>query len=323
MKSYRHRAHGFTLLEMLVVLSIISMLMGLGVGVYLRITANLTPSLAIGRIKTLLRQARNTALREASPSVVTVDVKEQTVLATASRTVAYWHCEDGEGAFGRNLSPVRGAFVAGGRIGNALKIEEGGYADAGTGPELDVREGLSIEAYVKPDSVRAQTIARKGEAYVFGITGDGYLTAHLSLAGGSREELVAEKGAIPDDRWSRVGVLYNRVVLALYVDGREVARKEVTRRLEPEPTATFTIGAKSGTFVGLVDEVRVREILASEAVHMPQELQLVGGGDSIVVFDAAGGLDPEWHAGPVKIPMKLALGGEARQVSVSVLGTVE
>jgi prepilin-type N-terminal cleavage/methylation domain-containing protein len=314
------RERGFTLLEMLVVLSIVSLLLGLGVGIYLRLAANLTPSLAIGRLKTLLRQARNTAVRESSPSVVSIDAKSQTVLATASRTVAYWHCEDSAGAFGRNLSVSHGAFVPG-RIGNALQLQEGGFAEAGTGPELDVRDGLAIEAYVKPDAVRAQTIARKGDAYVFGITGDGFLSARLGLEGGTRFEIVADHGAVPVDRWSRVALFYDRTIATLSIDGREVARKAETRRFEIDPTAPFSIGSRTATFVGLVDEVRVREVLASEKISLPEELRIVGG-DSLVVFDASGALDPSWHTGPAKISMKLQ-SGEAREVDVSVLGTVE
>jgi prepilin-type N-terminal cleavage/methylation domain-containing protein len=318
---HRSAARGFTLLEMLVVLSIVGLLMGLGIGVYLRLAAGLTPSIAVGRVKTLLRMARNSAVREGSPAVVHLDARGQSVRATSSRTVAYWHCEDGTGAFGRSFTPVRGTIVPEGRIGNGLRLDDGGFADCGTGPELDLREGLSIEAYVWPREVQAQTIVRKGDAYVFGMTGEGFLTGRVTLEGGTREEVVAETGALRADRWSRVGFFYNRAVLALYVDGRQVASRVETRRLEPDPKAPFLIGDRSSSFTGIVDEIRVREVLTSEAVKLPEEVTLEGE-DGLVVFDPSGKLDPAWHSGPVRIPLRF-FSGDAREIAVNVLGTVE
>ncbi len=312
---------GFTLIELLVVLCLVSLLLGLGVGVYLRIAASLTPSLTVGRVKTLIRLARNAAVREGSQAVVFLDAKAQVVRATGLRTVAFWHCEDGAGAFGRNFTPVNGAIVPDGRIGRALKLHDGGYADCGTGPELDLREGVSLEAYVWPEATRPQTIARKGDAYVLGTNADGCLMGRVALEGGAFEQVVAEKGALHTDRFTRVGLLYNRAVLALHADGREVASKRETRRLAPEPKAPFLIGDRSGSFLGRVDEIRLREVLTPESLALPEEVKLEGS-DRMLVFDASGKLDPAWHSGAERLRLRLRA-GDVREVTVSELGTVQ
>src|SRR5262245_23696269 len=87
-------AAGFTLMEMLVVLSIIGVLMGISIGAL----RNAVPARAIARAAVLdaLRQARLFAMQENAPALVRLDTipdEPPTVTAIGKTTVGTWHLE--------------------------------------------------------------------------------------------------------------------------------------------------------------------------------------------------------------------------------------
>jgi prepilin-type N-terminal cleavage/methylation domain-containing protein len=89
-------AGGVTLLELLVVISILGVLLGLGVGVYGSLA---TPDvLAAERIRDALRAARLLAQREGAPAAVIVDPAGGDVYALGLHAAGNWHFEDDAGS---------------------------------------------------------------------------------------------------------------------------------------------------------------------------------------------------------------------------------
>ena len=85
---------GFTLLELLTVLAIISALMALGIGVYRKAaSAHILPA-AASQVSSVVRAARNFSVSSGLPSRVFVDTAENRITAFGFELVAQWHFED-------------------------------------------------------------------------------------------------------------------------------------------------------------------------------------------------------------------------------------
>ena len=69
---------GFTLLEVMVVLLLVSMLMGIGIGAFSKVGGG--PRLARSQICEVVRTTRHQALRERAPAVVLVDRARNTIV---------------------------------------------------------------------------------------------------------------------------------------------------------------------------------------------------------------------------------------------------
>ena len=174
---------GFTLLELLTVLTIISALLALGIGVYRKAaSAHILPA-AASQVSSVVRAARNFSLSSGLPSRVFVDSVENCITAFGFELVAHWHFEDvpvvedektgsllpvppETELFGalREFGAVFGeVYPARGKVGMALEFSNDGAAMvAYNRPRLYSPYGFSLEAWVRfwppplpTDSVRS------------------------------------------------------------------------------------------------------------------------------------------------------------------------
>src|SRR5262245_60373418 len=100
------RSRGFTLLELLTVLLLFSILLGIGVGAFKKLS--LGKSQAVGQVKDALRQARLFAIEQSSVAQVALDAKDQRIVASGFVLAGNWHFEDEKSQGWPNVAKLEG-----------------------------------------------------------------------------------------------------------------------------------------------------------------------------------------------------------------------
>jgi len=262
----RARRGGFTLLELLVVMSIIALLGSLSIGAFTAARRNYLLESSAAEIATVFRAARNSAILTRSATHVVVDPVRRTVSAFAFETIDEWSFEEppADGSlFAQETFTVRGATRVEGRTGDALRFRSGGaHVDCGTHEKYSPRDSFSLAAWIRhelvPPVLPSARDARRGSG-----TATGALIARRGTVLGGREprafaiadrerswglwltELRALEVRIGDwrartddeivapERWVRVTLEYERGAVQVTVDG-------VPRALTPVATLTAT-----------------------------------------------------------------------------------
>lgn len=321
---------GFTLLELLTVLALISVLMGIGVGAFRKL--NPGRAMAVAQVKDALRSARLFALEQSVTSRVVLDVKENVVAASGIVAVGDWHfeTEDGRGW------PVNARFDGGtsvqpgGAIGNCVVFppSDPGTVRLGRGPAFDFVAGMRLEAFVRVGKDATGRILSKGEAFVLSIGPGRALKGSVMVSsrqsGETAEPLTVDATeALPVERWVRVGLTHDGRSLKLWQNGVEVASiDDQERRLPvPESDAEIMLGSVRPAFVGAIDEVKIGSFVTQQAPPLPEGVRLSAGGD--VWFDARGRLDSRFHTKPVTITLVYDDESRTRDVMVSLLGEIQ
>lgn len=250
---------GFTLMELLTVVLIISLLGGLSAAVFQVVQKNFDLAGSSLQIEGIIQAARNTAISSASHVRVVADPVRRRVEARAFRTVGEWSFEetDGETTLGApmELATLKGASAAEGHIGQGLAMK-GGFVDCGESPRFDLRLGVQIEAWVNlaqslvdplssPESdgraVRGSSgrgssrgrrtsvgssrgdvsiVLQREGAYYLGVTPDGRVEAGIGAGGGLEPYRVrTPPEAVRPGRWQRLAMSYDGLSLEVSVDG--------------------------------------------------------------------------------------------------------
>ena len=141
---------GFTLIELIVVISIIAALMGIGVAGYMAMGRGLSAEACLSSMEDTLRTARNFAIRSGSAGRVDIDTDARTMRAVGFKVVGLWHMEGPEGAFGLDLD-IEEAEDVKGKIGRGVLFQgKGSYAYCGDVGDIHRQEGVYVEAWVFP-----------------------------------------------------------------------------------------------------------------------------------------------------------------------------
>jgi hypothetical protein len=317
------------------VLAILSLLGALTAGVFRIARRSYSLSASASEIEGLILRARNAAMTSGAPARVVVDPAARTVRAQAFERLGEWSFEDADGVSTRGLfnEPARleGAEAAAGRVGRGLALGGQGYVDCGASPRYDVRLGLHVEAWVLLErgldepaaadnarvprrkaptaavaEARAAAIVEKGGAYFLGACADGALEGAI---GEFRARTLP--GVLQPGRWMKVALRRDGDSLALLADGIErpwhpagaagpLDDTGSVPKSIPLDGAPLTIGSRSGSFPGRVDEVRLWGLIeAPEFVLGPRESIL--GWKKVIHFDRNGHLDPRHHERGVRI----------------------
>lgn len=157
-----------TLVELLVTISIVGVLMGIGLGVYWRMNRGLALQAAVSGVESALRAARAFAVHEHAPAMVVFRPRPDEpkligqVFPLGRQTVSCWHFELSEfagtkvvGALGQEaVFPEGGEFhCVEGRVGGGVELLGPPQSAQVASPYLDgLREGVFIECYVRPDA---------------------------------------------------------------------------------------------------------------------------------------------------------------------------
>jgi len=328
----RRALAGFTLLELLTVLTLVSVLMGIGVGAFRKV--NLGRRLAVAQVKDALRSARLFAVEQSSVARVDIDPTENVIQSSGYQSTGNWHFEDAQSIGWPSVATPRGGatLIEDGAIGNAMLLpaDDDGSLDLGSSPSFDSDQGLLVEAFVRVDAdFEGGVLISKGHAFRVTLTADRTIVASVRVRPGKVIEgdkngllHLDTTDAIWPERWSRVTLLYDGFSFRLSIDGRERARlaNEEFLSLHPDPESPIMIGGVSPIFVGRVDEVRLASVVTVEAPPLPEGVSFAAQGT--VWFDGRGRLDPNHHQKPVVISLVYDENRRTREIEVGLLGEI-
>jgi prepilin-type N-terminal cleavage/methylation domain-containing protein len=334
------RSAGFTLVELLAVLVILSILGGLSAGAWSIARRNYALAASASHVEALFLQARNTALSAGIPVIVEIDPVAGTATAHAHEALGEWSFEGADGDVVRGLqgdaARLVGARLVAGRAGSGVDISAG-HVDCGTLPRYDVRLGLQVEAWVllertappprralpaggsklsrrdqaaAPDETAGLVVA-KGKAFSLGVTADGAIEGAI----GTHRDRTAP-GVVLSGVWVKLALVFEGGRLELLADGmpRDAApvgyetvapeKRPAPPALIPLDPAPLTIGAAKGSFSGRVDEVRVRGLIEPQEYALGARERFLGW-RKVIHFDHRGHLDTRYHEKPVRVLLYL------------------
>lgn len=272
---------GFTLLELLIVMGLLSVMMGMAVGALGRRDPHMV---AASTIAGACRSAQITARSQGVPTEVWVrpglDTQAATVQTLLLRPVVVFGFEPGQASYDEALVPMLGGQdVPGGRFGHARS--SGGDTKNAllrwpvTPALMDLRDGFVCRFDLFLRAPARATILRLPPAIDFLVDEDLRPTMRLRLRadGGPALAAVVSEVPLPLHRWCTVDVCCNGRLAWLQVDGREVASTPVAGAPLQEPDGVFEIGPPETPLPGMVDEVRWFVYELGSPQLLPIELQ--------------------------------------------------
>lgn len=313
---------GFTIMELVVVMGVISILAGIGLGF---ISGN-EDSLGITRgiLRNQLRLCYETARNEGRPTeLLLVNGGEDGpdyLRAKALDLVASWHLEENERAFGGYDPVILGIPEPAGRFGACLRHDPDKRGDmlvfdTKDRPAFDIEEGFSLSIELFFEARARCTVLSLDKTLQLELDSQLLPAVDLALAdetgrgAGARLELRPDAPALPLRRWLNLQIEYDRRELRLLIDGEVVARTPGKGRVyQPQGGQLFRVSLDQTPVPGKVDEIRLLGYFLDEPQELPQGIQVEGIGDGIA-FDRLGRL-----RAPVTLNIKNGPETERREV---------
>ncbi len=342
MNRIQTRLRGLTLVEILIVTSIMAVLMGISVGFISKLNRVVGLKAEIARVDAVLRKARNTASTDETSAVVLIAPDRNSIAAMVVKTVGQWHFEDEiTTGFGTNAS-VSGPKLtspSGGKIGRCFSFDKGGTINCGNPSSFNLPLGLTFEAWVFPADSNPCVIAQKGKGFKCGLDGGNFYARLRDVGEASSAQ---RRLSVPPGRWSHVRLDFDGFRLRVYVNGalggsypreREDRKKgakpaapEKAFRFTPDEDSDLLIGGEKGQFRGRIDEVRMAGISGEEIEYLSEAVQFIAEetSDLEIHFDASGKLDPAWHEKPAVIVLaSRAEKTKKETITLGMTGVVE
>lgn len=340
---------GFTLVELLIVMSLIAVLMGLGIGVFANFKTG--DRIATSLVQTVVRSAHNWAVSRLAPARVVVDPAANALHAEGLQVVGTWHFE-GEpikGAFGIDGVRLGGHFVEDGFQGQALSFEgEPARSRVDFAVQQDsswnFAHGFALRCAVRPASARGGVLLEIGGVIGVETTDDGALKAwfiaqrtdddqkHAGTAQqrtgderksgrGGRVTIATDPRLLAPQHWTMVELTYDRRAFTVRIDGQVAAFVAETApvSLVEGPLA---LSPSQNAFPGAIDSLVVSAVVADERSELPKGVVFAQNTPVEILFQPGGGLDRERHREPIRLELEFE-DGHKETVGVNLYGTVE
>ncbi|MHC4662975.1 MAG: pilus assembly FimT family protein [Planctomycetota bacterium] len=310
----RKERAAFTLMELLVVMSLIMVLLGLGVGMFMRLRKSYAFPAEVSLLRTVIRKARNFALTKGVGATVVIDPWRNEARACGIRTSGYWSFDTetaggagpaASGAYGYDgtLSGVNWIY---GAFGGAYDFPDGADAyieveDPGAGIFDDVT-GIHISLWVKPADLKAIMASEEGEdgepveevdlapftliakqpSYCLSILEDFSLEFSVSS---EHNRIRTRPGIVFPNRWNKIEVTY---------DGRienELDRlRIIANGIECFELYAFVLGPKvyfrSPEGISEIDGDKISKMMPDRVPRTEQPLT-ISSGSGLVSFVGA------------------------------------
>lgn len=328
---------GLTLLELLLVMVLLSGILGTGLGMFAAL--DLGQRQALGLVQGELRAAQNAAVARRAPARVRFERTSGRIVGLYEEVVGTWHFEraDFAGAFGLAAGASEAVLDEHGYLGRCVRFEA---AQPGAGGQLDLpihrdpandfERGFALELALWIEHAQAASAFDAGGAFGLELERDGALVGWFSprvsaqeggLVRGPRVSLRSAPLALAPRRWARVRFEYDGAALALYLDGRRIARRAESS-LVHAIDGPARLSDRRKPLVGRADALVLSAVRAGEDAILPDGVQFGAGTLDELRFAAGGGLDRAEHAEPVRIEL-VHRDGSAQHVQVNLYGTIE
>lgn len=326
---------GFTLLELLLVISLLALIMGVGAGLFTRI--DMSDRVARPLVENALRSAHNWAIARGSAARVRLDPKTGSIDTQGLAVVGTWHFESlpARGAFGLDSNGEGGVLIDDGFQGKALSFAGMGSRSGLTipvmdDPAFDLAMGFVVRCAVRVQHGAGGSLLQIGGAAGLDVAADGSVSGWFTTAlaeenapvrKGGRITLSTEPGAVRGERWAQLELSYDRRQLAITVDGMKLVTRDedsAVWRLE----GPMVLSPGQVAFPGAMDALVVSAVAANETARLPQNYSFAPDVPAEIRFRAGGGLDRSFHDKPVVITL-LHVDGRKETVRVQPYGTVE
>jgi fibronectin type 3 domain-containing protein len=193
-----------------------------------------------------------------------------TVTVTApSGLVAAYGFDEGSGATtadqsgNGNLGSLSNTvWSTAGRFNNALSFNGSARVNVNDSASLRLTSGMTLEAWVRPSALgdwRTVLLKERTGYYAYALysnTDNSRPSAHVFS---SSDHDLRGPASVPVNTWTHLAATYNGSVLALYVNGSQVATQPATGAIVSN-TGPLRIGGNAiwgEHFTGLIDEVRI------------------------------------------------------------------
>ena len=325
----------FTLIELLIVISLIALLLGVGIGAFSRLDAG--SRVAASVVEDVLRSAHNWAIAREAPARVRIDPAAGTIRAEGMAVVGTWRFESLpiEGAFGLDGTNLGGQLVDG-FVGRAISFAgEPSRSRAELfvqdDPAWNPRLGFSLRCALRRGDGGSGTVVDAGGAFGLEVGSGGALRGWLSSEAIEPESGAARRGtrstvetapdALPARRWTQVELRYDQRRLVLSVDGVPVATEE---ELAPvwKLEGPLVISPDATPWDGAIDDLVVSMVTVADESRLPRGVLFSADAPKEVAFAPGGALDRAAHPEPIRFSLELP-DGERRPIRVSLHGVVE
>jgi type II secretory pathway pseudopilin PulG len=328
-------AGAFTLVELMLVISIMALLLGVGLGIFSRL--DLGDRAAASIVESAIRSAHNWSVARQAPARVTIDAANGSIRSEGLAVIGTWHFEKEpiEGAFGLDGISSGGRIVDDGFQGRALsfvgeparsRVEIPVQHD----PAYDLRSGFAVRCAVRVEAGHGGALLKIGESVGIDVTERG------SVQGWFFSELLDEQGiprrggkvpietpprSVPDNRWCQVELRYDERHLEIFVDEVTLARV-----IESSPVwridGPLVLSPANTPFQGAIDNLVVGAVAGEEEFRLPKNVAFAKGTPKAISFAPGGELDRTLHREPLRVALEFDDGREV-PIHVSLYGTVE
>ncbi|MCP3858291.1 MAG: hypothetical protein GY704_01430, partial [Phycisphaeraceae bacterium] len=201
--------------------------------------------------------------------------------------IGTWHFEERkiDGAFELDGGAINASFIPEGFLGDALCFSgQDSLAEIPVkyDPAFDLTDGFAIDFVVRKDGTGGGRVLRMGDSIGIDIGGAGQVRAWFKYRvekdgrtqPGGEIRLESFAGAIPQERWTRMRVQYDRTRFQLSIDGVVVDTELVAAPVQ-KIEDSLVLSDRRRPFPGCVDTLVVSAVTADEPIMLPETVRFV------------------------------------------------